>query len=632
MTTGRAPLVETRGIGIGFPGVRAVSAVDFELLPGEIHALVGENGAGKSTLGKLLSGELQGDEGELLIGGLPRRLGSPREGLAAGVAMIPQELSLVSSLSVAENILLGHEPRLASGFVDRRALQTRAGELLHAVGATHLSPGASLGALAAGDRQLVAIARALSLEARCLIMDEPTASLGGEEEARLERLIRELAARGTGVVYVSHKLEHVLALADRVTVLRDGRLITTRPAAGLSPDELVRLMIGRDVPSSDLSAVPDGAREVLAIEGLTVDDPDRPGDERLSDVSLTVRAGEVVGLAGLVGAGRSDLLLALVGAHPGAARGTIRLDGQRYSPRTPAEAVAAGLVLLPEERKADGIFPHLGVDRNVTIAALERVSRHGVVDPAAEGRAAAELIAKTGVRAARADVPIGTLSGGNQQKALLARCLFASPTVLLLDEPTRGVDLAARAEIYGELHRLAAQGFGVLLASSDLTEVLTQSHRILVFRNGRIAASLDRSEASEEAVMRAATGASEATPSDPSDGDHRSSPPGKPTARHRVAEWLTRYRSGLGLLAVLLLAVVFSPTRGGRLVFLDLGNLTDILRQVAEKGILAVGMTAVVITGGIDLSVGSVLAFGATLTALLLMKGGVGLGLTILLV
>jgi len=630
VTDGRAPLVETRGIGISFPGVRAVSAVDFEVLPGEIHALVGENGAGKSTLGKLLAGELQADEGELRIGGVSRRLGSPRDGLAAGVAMIPQELVLVRSLSVAENILLGHEPRSTSGLVDRRALEARARERLDAVGASHLSAGARLGDLATGDRQLVAIARALSLDARCLIMDEPTASLGGDEEARLERLIRELAERGAGVVYVSHKLDHVLAIADRITVLRDGRLVVTRPAAGLSPDDLVRLMVGREVPSSDLAPVPTGAREVLAIEGLSVSDPGRADADRLKDISLTVRAGEIVGLAGLVGAGRSDLLLALVGAHPGAARGTVRLDGRRYTPTTPAQAVEAGLVLLPEERKADGIFPQLGVDRNVTISALGRVSRRGVVDGAADRRAAEALMAKTGVRAARTDVPIGTLSGGNQQKALLARCLFASPTVLLLDEPTRGVDLAARAEIYRELHRLAGEGFGVLLASSDLAEVLSQSHRILVFRDGQIVAALDRSEASEEAVVRAAAGPTEAE--EPGGPGHPSEPPGKPTSRSRLSKWLTRYRSGLGLAAVLLLAVIFSPTRGGRMVFLDLGNLTDILRQVAEKGILAVGMTAVVITGGIDLSVGSVLAFGATLTALLLMKGGVGLSLTILLV
>jgi len=631
VTTGRQPLVEVSGIGIGFPGVRAVSAVDFDVRPGEVHALVGENGAGKSTLGKLLCGELQGDEGELKVGGVARRFGSPREGLAAGIAMIPQELQLVGSLTVAENILLGHEPRLATGLVDRRALVVAARARLDAVGAGQIPPDALLTTLPPGDRQLVAIARALSLDARCLVMDEPTASLGAGEEARLEQLIRDLTAHGAGVVYISHKLDHVLALADRVTVLRDGRLVATRPAAGLTAPDLVRMMVGRDLPPSRLAPVPNGAREVLRIDGLSVTDPTRPGVDRLKDISLSVRAGEIVGLAGLVGAGRSDLLLALVGAHPGKVRGRVQLDGKNYTPRTPAEAGAAGLVILPEERKADGIFPRLGVDRNITAAGLRRVSRLGVVDRAAERRAATDLMTRTGVRAARPDVAIGTLSGGNQQKALLARCLFASPTVLLLDEPTRGVDLAARAEIYRELHALAAEGFGILLVSSDLSEVLTQSHRLVVFRGGRIVGRFDREQATEEKVMAAAAGTSgpDAAKEEPATGTPP--PPAAPPPR-RAAARLARYRSGLGLLAVLLLAVVFSPTRGGRLVFLDLGNLTDILRQVAEKGILAVGMTAVVITGGIDLSVGSVLAFAATLTAWLLMNGGLGLGATVLVV
>ncbi|MBX3148277.1 MAG: ATP-binding cassette domain-containing protein [Gemmatimonadales bacterium] len=638
MTVDGVPLIDARGIGIGFPGVRAVSCVDFDVRPGEIHALVGENGAGKSTLGRLLCGELQGDEGELRIAGVSRRLGSPRDGIAAGVAMIPQELQLVTSLTVGENILLGHEPRTALGTIDRSAMATTARTHLDAVGGTHISPAVLLGSLSPGDRQLVAIARALSLNARCLIMDEPTAALGADEEARLERLIRTLAASGTSIVYVSHKLEHVLSLADRITVLRDGQRIATQPAADLSPDSLIRLMVGRDVPPSELAPVPDGAREVLTIERLSVTDPERPGSDRLREISLTVRAGEIVGLAGLVGAGRSDLLLSLVGAHPGRVSGTIAIDGTRYSPQTPAQARDAGLVMLPEERKADAIFPQLGVDRNITISALDRLSRFGVLSGEGERQAAAGLIAQTGVRAAHPEVPIGTLSGGNQQKALLARCLFASPTVLLLDEPTRGVDLAARADIYQELHRLAAGGFGVLLVSSDLAEILSQCHRILVIRNGRITAEFDRSNATEEGILAAAAGTTDPATSDTRGvamPDPRSDgplpPPDPPSSVRRAASWLARYRSALGLVAVLILAIIFSPVRGGRLIFLDIGNLTDILRQVSEKGILAVGMTAVVITRGIDLSVGSVLAFGATLSAMLLMNG-YSLGTTTVLV
>lgn len=619
--TGPEFLVEARGLGIGFPGVRAVSAADFGVRAGEVHALIGENGAGKSTLGKLLSGELQADEGELAVGGVVRRFASPREAIAAGIAMIPQELQLVNSLSVAENVMLGREPRAASGLVDRAALAAAAQVQLLAVGAKNILPATLLGDLAAGDRQLVAIARALSLRARCLIMDEPTAALGADEEARLENLIRTLAAAGTGVVYISHKLDSVLRLADRITVMRDGHVVATRQAAGATTADLVRSMVGREIPSVDLPPVSATAREVLRVDGLSLSDPSHSGGWLLRDLSFVVHSGEIVGLAGLVGAGRSDLLRALAGAPSGKLTGRVWLDGREYSPRNPAESREAGVVLLPEERKAEGIFPQLGVNRNITLPALGRVSRLGVVNGKADRLAAADLMARVGVRAASPDVPIATLSGGNQQKALLARCLFSSPTVLLLDEPTRGVDLAARAEIYRELHALAAEGFGVLLASSDLSEVLSQCHRVIVVRDGHIAGEFNQMDATEEKILAAAVSDG---PPDDAPGAARSTGP----TRSRIGASLARYRGALGLAAVLVMAVVFSPTRGGRPVFLDLGNLTDILRQVAEKGILAVGMTAVIIAGGIDLSVGSILAFGATLTAALLMQGGLGLAAT----
>jgi ABC-type sugar transport system ATPase subunit/ribose/xylose/arabinose/galactoside ABC-type transport system permease subunit len=612
-------LVEAVGVSIEFPGVRALDGVDFDVRPGEVHALIGENGAGKSTLIKILSGEISGYGGEVRIDGAARRMESPREAIEAGIAVIPQELQLVSSLSVAENIFLGRPRSLLAGTARELA----------ALGETQIPPGEEVGRLEAGQRQLVAIARALSLDARLIIMDEPTTSLSSSEAERLERLIERLTERGVAIVYISHKLDEVRRLADRVTVLRDGKRIVTREGAGLDEAEMVRLMVGRNIERVEIAPLPEGAPEVLRVENLSVEDPDRPGGRRLSDVSLTLRRGEILGLAGLIGAGRTELLLALTGALERRVTGRVRVGGADYRPASPAEARDAGVVLLPEERKSQAIFPELAVSENVTVASAARVSHLGWIDGARAKQVAETLMRDTGVRAASASVPIATLSGGNQQKAVLARCLFASPSVLLLDEPTRGIDLAAKAEIYALLRKLAAEGFGIILCSSEMSEILTQCHRVVVFREGRIAAELSHAEGTEEKILAAAAGTVMGEPRDIQGGPPKGAPPVPPTpGRGRLA----RYTGLFGLAAVLLLSVVFSPVRGGRPVFLDIGNLTDILRQVAEKGILAVGMTAVVISGGIDLSVGSVLALAATLTASLFMKSGLGLAATVLVV
>jgi ABC-type sugar transport system ATPase subunit/ribose/xylose/arabinose/galactoside ABC-type transport system permease subunit len=621
-------LIEASHLGKRYATVQALADVGFTLRAGEVHALIGENGAGKSTLVKIVCGEIGDYAGSLVVRGARRRFDSPRQALAAGIAVIPQELQMVTSLSVAENILLGREPRGPGGLVDRDELHRLARQLLDAIETSHIGTTTLLGSLDAANRQLVAIARALSFDAQCLIMDEPTASLGAAEAVHLAQVIRRLASQGTGIVYVSHQLGEVRRLADRVTVLRDGRQVITRPAAGLTEDEMVRLMCGRQIVRESLIPVGDAAPVLLRIEHLDVIDPTRPGGFRLRDVSFTVRRGEIVGLAGLIGAGRTDLLLALVGALDRTATGRIVLDGQQYVPGSPVSARDAGMVMLPEERKTSGIFPHLGIDRNITISALDRVSRWGWLNRRGERSEAERMMADTGVRAAGAAVPIGTLSGGNQQKALLARCLFASPTVLLLDEPTRGIDLAAKADVYAELRALAARGFGIVLCSSEMSEVLTQCHRIVVFRAGRVVSEFDRDDATEESVLAAAAGQGSASPdiAEPDGTPSGGAPP--PRWRERAL----RLAGAFGLGLVLLLAIVTSPVRGGHLVFLDLGNLADILRQVSEKGILAVGMTAVVISGGIDLSVGSVLAIGATLSAWLWMRHGVGLGGSVVIV
>jgi len=620
-------LIEAARLSMSFPGVRALDGVDFSLQAGEVHALVGENGAGKSTLIRILTGEISDYDGQLMVDGRVARFASPRDALADGIAAIPQELLLVNSLTAADNVCLGHEPRSRWGLVDRRAIVERARAALGSLDGADVSP-RLVAALDAGRRQLVAIARALSLHARVLVMDEPTASLGQVDVTRLERLIRQLADEGVAIVYVSHRLDEVLRLADRVTVLRDGRRVAALAAGQVTGPELIRLMVGRDIEQTTRASAPTAGEELLAVERLSVRDHERPGGYRLRNVSLTVRRGEIVGLAGLIGAGRSDLLLALVGALDRPVEGRIQVGRRGYTPRDPAIARRAGLVLLPEERALQGILPHQPVLSNITVGSLERVSYWGWIDRDRETAAGTDLMARTGVRAASPGVAIATLSGGNQQKALLARCLFASPSVLLLDEPTRGIDLAAKAEIYRLIRELAERGFGIVVCSSELPEILTLCHRIVVFRQGESVATLNRDDATEERILAAASPSSAVTESVPA--PPTPTKPGSPSRPIIARLW--RHASLAGLVAVAILAVVFSPVRAGRVVFLDIGNLTDILRQVAEKGILAAGMTPVIISGGIDLSVGAILALAATQSALLLVHGGHGVFLTCLVV
>jgi len=620
------PLLHATALGMTFPGVRALAGVDFSLGAGEVHAVVGENGAGKSTLMRILAGEINDYEGEICLDGRPIRFASPRAAIRHGIAVIPQELLLVGALTASENVCLGCEPRSPLGLIDRKAILKRGTQVLTTLGEGATSA-ASVRGLETGRRQLVAIARALSLDARLVIMDEPSASLGPAEVDRLEAIVEQLSSQGVAVVYISHRLEEVVRLADRVTVLRDGRHVATLDTSTITERDLVRLMVGRDVKRPALTPPPEGAGEVLRVEDLSLPDSTRSSGYRLKNISFHVRRGEIVGLAGLIGAGRTELLMALTGALDTRPEGRIVLNGAVYKPKTPATARESGVVLLPEDRATRGIFPHQSVRANITVGALERLSRVGLVSRAREAAVVDGLIARTALKAQSPAAPIVTLSGGNQQKAILARCLFASPSLLLLDEPTRGVDLAAKAELYELMLELARNGYGILLCSSELSELLTLCHRVLVFRAGGITAAFDHADATEERILAAAA----------SNPDIRSSvpggaapPPSSPPSS--IRDRIRRRANVIGLAAVVALAIVVSPNRGGRLVFLDLGNLTDILRQVAEKGILAAGMTPVIISGGIDLSVGSLLALSATAAALLLMHAGFGVALTATLV
>jgi D-xylose transport system ATP-binding protein len=511
------PLLHMRRIGKTFPGVRALDGVDFDLHPGEIHALVGENGAGKSTLLRVLGGvhAHPSYEGELILDGTVRRFGSVRDAEAAGIAVVYQELSLVPPLTVAENIVLGHEPR-RFGVIDRGAMHQRAARALDAL---HVDVGVDtpVERLGLGRQQLVEIAKALARDARVLVLDEPTAALTTSEVAALVEVLDRLRARGIAIVYVSHRLAEVFRVADCITVLRDGKSVGGGRTSALDERGVVSLMVGRTVDTLFPAARPAPGPIALEVNHLTVADPharsripEGSGTARASrrlvdDVSFTVRAGEVLGIGGLIGAGRTELLLALFGAPPARRSGTIAVAGATVTMNSPADAMAAGMALLGEDRARLGLFPAQSVTENVTLAALRRLSRGGrLTSSRREREVTNRTLRELRVSPPDADRRAGTLSGGNQQKVLLGRWLLTRPRVLLLDEPTRGVDIGAREEIYAQIDRLARQGLAIVMVSSDLPELVGLSDRVIVLREGRVAATYGRDEVTPESVMTAA--------------------------------------------------------------------------------------------------------------------------------
>jgi ABC-type sugar transport system ATPase subunit len=485
-------------VGKSFVGNKVLADVDLEVRAGEVHAIVGENGAGKSTLIKILGGVHQPDAGDVVVDGVPRRLRSPRDALAAGIVVIHQELSLAPDLSAEDNIFLGRFPRTRLGTVDRSTVRRRASALFDQLGIT-IRPDRPIGGLSIAQQQMVEIAKAISVEARVLVLDEPTAVLDEQRVATLFGVVNRLRDRGLGVVYISHHLEEIFRIADRVTVLRDGRVTGRASVAEIDQDWLVGRMIGRDFPAHS-PRIRKAGLAALEVENLTV-----PGE--FADVGLTVGEGEIVGLAGLVGAGRSELARAIVGlSHPVAGR--ISLFGKPVTIRNPNAAARLGVAYVTEDRKTQGLLPNRSVRENVTISNLRRFTTAGVIRLAAEADYVRRLIKDLDVRLAGPGAEIRTLSGGNQQKALIGRALTVGPRILILDEPTRGVDIGAKQEIYGLIERLVAGGMAVLLISSEMEEVLRLSDRIVVLRQGRVAASLTRAEASESAIMKAAALAS----------------------------------------------------------------------------------------------------------------------------
>lgn len=488
------PILEVKGLTRRFPGVVAVDGVDFSLRAGEVHALLGENGAGKSTFIKMLGGAIRPDSGAIRLNGAVVDFHSPAEALAAGIAIIYQELVLCPHLSVAENVLMGHLPRTGGLAIDWPAARGRVVTLLAQLGVS-LPLDRSVGRLSTAQQQLVEIAKALSRDSRILVLDEPSAALGQRDLEHLFRVIRQLKAQGVAIVYISHRLEEVFDIADRVTVLKDGRLVGTWPVAAVTMPSLVRAMTGRD-----LGVIASGIHDATTPVRLDVRRLSRQG--AFDDISLALRAGEIVGIAGLVGSGRTELLRAIFGADQPDS-GEIIVDGAPVRFRSPAQALRRGLGLLPEDRKTQGLLLNRALRENVALASLRRFTRFGILRPEWEERAVRGLMADLQIVARGPGQPVFTLSGGNQQKVMLARWLARQCGILLFDEPTRGVDVGAKEEIYRLMQSLAAQGAAVLVVSSELKELFAICPRILVMREGRLVGEFSGLSLREEDVVDA---------------------------------------------------------------------------------------------------------------------------------
>jgi rhamnose transport system ATP-binding protein len=492
------PLVRLEGVSKAFDGVRALRGISFELGPGEVHALVGENGAGKSTLLGILTGAHRPDAGRIEIAGAAVERNDPVRSRGLGVAAVRQQPSLFPDLSVAENLALGTEPPGLWRRVRWAERRARARALLERAGA-RVDPDAPASSLTLPEQQLVEIARALGAAARILVLDEPTASLSRPEVENLFRVIAELKAAGAGIVYVSHRLDEVFRIADRVTVLRDGEAVGTRPVGEIDRDGLIRLMVGREVARSFPARDSRPGEVLLETRGLG----SRAAGIR--DVDLELRSGEILGLAGLVGAGRTGLARVLFGLEP-ADCGEILLRGRPVAWASPLEAAGRGIAYLPEDRRRHGVIPPMSLAANVTLAVLGRLRRRGLLDLAREREIATAAVERLSIRAPSIAEPVSSLSGGNQQKVAVARWLAAGPSILILDEPTQGIDVAARAEIHALVSGLAARGLAVLLISSDLPEVLGMSDRVAVMRGGTVVGVLPRDQATPEAAMALALG------------------------------------------------------------------------------------------------------------------------------
>jgi ribose transport system ATP-binding protein len=493
------PIISIRNLSKAFAGVQALDKVQFELLPGEVHALMGENGAGKSTLMKVLAGIYACDEGEICVAGQRVDIASPRAAQHLGIGIVHQELNLMNHLSAAQNIFLGREPRHRLGlFLDDDALNEQTRRLFERMN-LKLDPRTRVSDLTVAKQQMVEIAKALSFHSKVLIMDEPTAALNNEEVADLFRIIRQLKAEGVGIVYISHKMDELQQIADRVTVMRDGRYIATAPMAMTRVDAIIGMMVGRQLEDVARDH-PDTSRNAVVLE---VNKLNR--GSAVKDVSFVLRRGEILGFAGLMGAGRTEVARAIFGADP-IDGGEIRVHGRRVSIRSPKQAVALGIGYLSEDRKQFGLATGLDVETNIAMPSMGGFLRLGFfIDQAAIRGTAEAYVRQLGIKTPSVSQPVRVLSGGNQQKIVIAKWLLRDCDILFFDEPTRGIDVGAKAEIYKLLQALAAQGKAIVVISSELPEVLRLSHRILVMCEGRVAGELPAAEASQETIMQLAT-------------------------------------------------------------------------------------------------------------------------------
>ncbi|MBZ3694617.1 sugar ABC transporter ATP-binding protein [Phyllobacterium calauticae] len=491
------PILEMRAISKTFPGVKALNDVNIALFPGEVTALIGENGAGKSTLVKILTGIYQSDEGEIHIDGKPVTFGNAQDAIDHGVTAIHQETVLFDELSVAENIFIGHAPKTSLGLVNWKGVNARALALLHSL-ESNIDPRTRLKDLSIAQRHLVAIARALSVDARIVIMDEPTAALSRKEVDDLFQIVKRLKAQGKAILFISHKFDEVYEIADNYAVFRDGKAVGSGVLAEISQNDIVRLMVGRSIehafPKVDIPL----GETVLKVENYS-----HPTEFR--DISFALRKGEILGIYGLVGAGRSEICQSLFGVtRPSGGR--LELDGKEIQIRSPGDAIHAGIVYVPEERGRHGAVLQLPIYQNISLPSLGRTSRSGFLRAAEELALARKYAERFDLRAAALSVPVGTLSGGNQQKVVIGKWLATQPKILILDEPTKGIDIGSKAAVHAFISELAGEGLSIIMVSSELPEILGMSDRVLVMREGLSAGLFERADMSAETLVRAATG------------------------------------------------------------------------------------------------------------------------------